>query len=305
MSGAVLITGVGGLVGYHLALRCLGEGARIRGMGRHRNQNIEDLSQHPAFTFVQGDIADPEPVGQLLAEGADIVYHLAGQPFVWFANRHREEDFRVNAFGTLRLLEAVAKGGVPRLVFASTGEVYGDVRLPTEETPPQPTNFYGLGKLVAEMYVQQYRQHAGLEYSILRISLVYGPRMYRNVLYDLLAGALSPERRIRLVASLDSAYDLVYVEDVVDVLLRTQENGWRDTVVNISSGVGTPVRDLISLVGQELSMPDIQIEVAENPSPVEKVLANGRALALGWRPQWALAEGVRAVIASMRAADAH
>jgi UDP-glucose 4-epimerase len=288
--GKVLITGVSGIVGFHLAER-LGRADPTRevvGIARSQNANVEDLSRLPNFRFVAGDVAAEGPwEGEL--RGAGLVYHLAAQSAVYRARQDPLGDLRNNVQGTLRLMLAAAASRVPRVIFTSGGAVYESQAYAREEQVGQPPSIYGAGKLAAEGYVRVVAEEAGLESTILRLARVYGPRMTRGVVCDLISG-FRDRSAVALFAHPDSVFDLVYAKDVAASLEMASGEGWSGATVNVSSGQGVRLRDLhVALretFGYEVPL------LAGKGDPVVEVLVNERARALGWEPSHSLEDGM-------------
>lgn len=288
--GKVLITGVSGIVGFHLAERlCRADLAReVVGIARSQNANVEDLSRFPNFRFVAGDVTTEGPwEGEL--PGAGLVYHLAAQSAVYRARQDPLGDLRNNVQGTLRLMLAAAANRVPRVIYTSGGAVYESQANAREDWVGRPPSVYGVGKLAAEGYVRVVAEEAGLESTILRLARVYGPRMNRGVVYDLIGG-FRDRSAVTLFAHPDSVFDLVYAKDAAAALEIASGERWNGATVNVSSGQGVRLRDLHAAFrgafGYEVPL------LPGGGEPVVEVLVNDRARALGWEPSHSLENGL-------------
>ncbi len=173
----ILLTGIAGFIGSHLAEFLGQDGWSVRGVDaftdtyapRQKRDNVAAVSRSTTFDLVTGDLAhdDLRP----LLEGADAVVHLAGEPGVpasWgpaFATYVER-----NIVATQRLLEAATVAGVTRFVYASSSSVYGPENRPLVETGvPRPLSPYGASKLAAEVLVGAYAQERGLPTVSLRL----------------------------------------------------------------------------------------------------------------------------------------
>jgi dihydroflavonol-4-reductase len=171
----LLITGGTGFIGSRLALRCLARGDTVTvlsgGGNASRRVNAQLIETHGG-RVVLGSVTDRDDIFPL-AQGVDIVYHLAAAQHE--ADVSDQFFWDVNVTGTRHVLEASHHAGVRRFIHASTSGVYGrgSAGLLDEQSPAEPDNIYGVTKLAGEKLVQSYRER--LSGVVLRISEVYGP----------------------------------------------------------------------------------------------------------------------------------
>jgi UDP-glucose 4-epimerase len=213
-------------------------------------------------------------------------------------------DTRVNVLGTVNLLEACARAGVRRVVFASSGgALYGDTTvLPTPETHPCcPASAYGAAKLAGETYGSVFHQVHGLEFVALRYANVYGPRQDPHGE----AGVVAIFAQ-RLVAGEDAVIngdgaqtrDYVYVDDVVAANLKVAETATLGAY-NIGTGRPCSVNELYELVARAASVDrPAQHGPAKPGEQLVSCLDVSRAGAtFGWAPRVALEEGISRTVA--------
>lgn len=287
----VVITGVGGFIGYSLAKECLAKGALVIGVSKSSNSLITELEADKNFSFSLVNIENKEEVDKILSQRVNVIYHLAGQPFAWVANSNPRADLYANVVGTVNILEKAREVGTGKVIFPSTGDVYRDTYLASELSPAEPRNFYGLSKLTSENYIRLYHELFHLNYTILRISVVYGPHFKRNVLFDLIDG-FAHKGEVALHTSLDSEYDFIFIDDVIQAMLQAGSAAWDSQLVNISSGVGVSVRQLLSILAQYMPVDEAKIRVVDERM-VRKVYLNDKAKDIGWQPAYSLEEGIR------------
>jgi UDP-glucose 4-epimerase len=260
---SIVVTGGAGFIGSHLTDELLQRGHYVTVLDNLRNgslANLAESSAHPNFTFVEGDILDPETCLKTV-ERMDVVYHLA-----CLGVRHSIhspfENHRVNAEGTLRVLEAARQQAVKKFFYISTSEVYGGVRhFPIrEEHVPRPFTVYGASKLAGEQYANAYRKCYGLEATILRIFNNYGPRAH----YEGDAGELIPRAIARLLYDQQPILfgdglvtrDFFYVKDTACVLSDLLGiSGLNGITMNIGTGVEYTIRavveKIVTIMGKE------------------------------------------------------
>src|SRR5437016_5783932 len=151
----VIVTGGAGFIGSHLVDRLLADGATdvvvLDNFSRGRLENLAHLGNHTRFSLIEGDIRDLSAVSSTF-RGADRVYHLAAQSSVIVAAQDLDFTFQTNVIGTFNVLRAAAECAIPRVVFASSCEVYGEpIALPADENSPLlAINSYGASKVAGE-----------------------------------------------------------------------------------------------------------------------------------------------------------
>lgn len=294
-----LITGAAGFLGSNLANYLVREGHQVRGLDDLSAGDPQALSPHVLFT--RGDVNDRPKLWTLLQE-VDCVYHLAARVSVPESVLYPREYNAVNVGGTVSLMEAMRNVGVRRVVFISSGAVYGDrgEQPLKEEARPNPRSPYAVSKLAAEYYVRTIGDLWGIETVILRVFNAYGPGQHlppshAPVIPHYLRQAL---RGSTLVMHGDGSQtrDYVYVDDVVSAMISAATApGINQMILNIGSGVETSVRDLVRLIMEVLGM---KVEAIANPRSdpgvsrmrADITLASER---LGYQPRFTLEEGLR------------
>jgi len=268
-----LVSGASGFLGAHLCEALVRQGSPVRGMVR--SPNVE-LSAGVEPVFVSG-LTDRDGV-RLALQGADRVIHLAARVHITrnTASDPAAEFQRVNVEGTRLLLEESIRAGVRTFVFFSSVKAMteGSDEILTETTPPQPTDPYGCSKLEAERVVSELAEAAGISAPILRLPLVYGPRMRANVL-ELFRMI---DRGIPLpLGSVRNYRSLVYTGNVVAAvkgILSAAPRGAEVFLVSDSERVSTP--ELVRHIGAALGR-----RVRILPVPVALLRAAGRIGDLG------------------------
>ena len=247
----VLVTGVAGFIGSHLADRLIKEGHDVYG--------IDDLSAgykdnlNPSVKFFQSDVADVAGMGWFFdTHKFDAVFHnAASKKTVCLKSPGR--DLQVNAGGTLTLLQHALKQGA-RFIHASTGSVYGEaIAFPQgEKHPLNPTSYYGVSKLAGEKYVQMYHEQFGLKTTILRYFHVYGDRQEDNEFGGVVAifkKAVAEGKQVTIFGDGTQQRSFTHVSDVVDANLRALTDIAVGKIYNCASGLNYTINDLADLLG--------------------------------------------------------
>ena len=297
-----LITGAAGFLGSHLANFLVREGHQVRGLDDLSVGNPEVLSTDVLFT--RGDVNDRPKLWTVLQE-VDCVYHLAARVSVPESVLYPREYNAVNVGGTVSLMEAMRDVGVKRVVFISSGAVYGDQgeQPLRESSTPNPRSPYAVSKLAAEYYIRTIGDLWGIETVSLRVFNAYGPGQHlpashAPVIPNFLRQAV---RGGSLVMHGDGSQtrDYIYVDDAVSAMISaaTAPN-INHMVINVGSGTETSIRDLVRLVMEVAGVKAEAISNLRTDPGVSRMRADP-ALArvkLGYSSHINLSEGLRLTI---------
>lgn len=174
----ILITGIAGFIGSHVADAYLAAGHEVVGVDNLATGRMDNVN--PRARFYEADVCDLQAMERIFsAEAPEVVNHHAAQVNIRLSVANPIYDTRVNVLGTVSVLEAAARCGVRKVIFISSGgAIYGEAkRIPTpEDEPARPISHYGAAKLAGEHYCSVYYATRGLVFTILRYANVYGPR---------------------------------------------------------------------------------------------------------------------------------
>ena len=294
-----LVTGGAGFLGTALANRLAAEGHRVYALDDLSNGDPGRLD--PRVEFTRGDV-DNVPLLWSLLQNVDCAYHLAARVSVPQSILYPREYARVNVGGTVSLMEAMRDTGVGRVIFTSSGTVYGrQARQPvSEEDTPQPDSPYAVSKWSAEQYIRTIGELWGLETVALRIFNAYGPGQslpvsHAPVVPRFLQQALTGGSLV-VFGDGRQTRDYVYVDDVIDALVgAATTTGLGHAVINIGSGRETSVSELIAHIERAIGRHVNVIDNPEKPGGVPRLAADidrAREL-LGFEPKIDLETGLR------------
>lgn len=243
-----LITGAAGFLGSALANRLAAEGHVVLGVDDLSAGDERNLSSD--VQFVRGDVNDRPMLWSLLHD-VDCVYHLAAKVSVPESVLYPREYNNVNVGGTVTLMEAMRDVGVRRVVFVSSGTVYGNQPVqPVPETAiPNPRAPYAVSKLAAEYYVKSIGALWGIETVCLRVFNAYGPGqrippVHTPVIPSFLRQAWE-NGTIVIHGDGNQTRDYVYVDDVVNAMQAASTAPEINTLtINVGSGTETSVKEL-------------------------------------------------------------
>lgn len=294
-----LITGAAGFLGSALANRLAREDNTVRGLDDLSTGDPNTLL--PEVHLTRGDINDRPRLWTLLQD-VDCVYHLAARVSVPESLLYPVEYNRVNVGGTVTLMEAMRDVGVRRVVFISSGAVYGEqVEQPMrEDAIPQPRSPYAVSKLSSEYYVRTIGQLWGIETVTLRVFNAYGPGQHLPPAHAPVIPYFLHQARYNgtLVVHGEGTQtrDYVYLDDVVNAMTAAATApGINQKIINIGSGTETSVRELVNMA---LDVTGGKPEVVFNPrnEGIPRRMCADITLAgeaLGYRPAVDLRTGLR------------
>ncbi|HOZ37105.1 MAG TPA: NAD-dependent epimerase/dehydratase family protein [bacterium] len=294
----ILVTGGAGFIGSHLVDKLIEQ--------KHRVIIVDDLSTgkktnlNRRAKFYRLDVQDKKFAQIFAKEKPTAIYHLAAQMNVRKSIADPLFDARTNILGVLNLLENCVKYRVKKFVFISTGgAIYGDgVKIPTPETATEaPISPYGIAKLATEKYLHYYQHQYGLNYTVLRLANVYGPR--QNYLGEagvvaIFCHQLKNNQPLFINGPGKQTRDFVFVADVVSAALKalndekpniyniatSQENNINQLVATLQkvSGIKTPIKHRPAIKGEQLRSCLDYRQIKKH---------------LGWTPKYDLAKGLK------------
>jgi len=297
-----LVTGAAGFIGSTLVYRLLADGHSVVGvddLSRGRPSNLDDARTRD-FAFVHADIVSADLNSMLAQIQPEVVFHLAAQIDVRRSVDDPEHDATVNVLGTVRLAEAARRAGVRKIVNTSSGgAIYGvPQRLPTDETAPvDPASPYAASKVAAEIFLNSFRRLYGIECTHIAPSNVYGPRQdphgEAGVVAIFVQAMLSGEPTT-VFGDGTNTRDYVYVDDVVDAMVRASGAVGGGRRFNIGTGVQTSDRALHTAVAAVVGAPDEPGFAPPRLGDLTRscLAADTARRVLGWRPLVPLEEGL-------------
>ncbi len=296
----VLITGISGFVGSHLAEYCLAKDAEVFGTirWRSRTENIDHIKKK--IKLVECDIRDASSVTKTVENSKpDYIFHLAAQSFVPTSWHAPAETLTTNILGELNIFEAVRELNLDsKIQIAGSSEEYGKVledEVPIKETNPlRPLSPYGVSKVTQDMLGYQYHQSYGLNIVITRAFNHEGPRRgdvfvtsnFAKQVAEIEKGLKEP---VIEVGNLEAQRDFSDVRDVVEAYWLSLEKGVPGEVYNICSGKAVKIRDMLDML---LDLSSEKVEVRQDPArmrPSDVMILQGDCTkfkeATGWEPK--------------------
>jgi UDP-glucose 4-epimerase len=303
----IFVTGAAGFIGSNLVDRLLSEGKTVIGFDNFSTGQMEFLEnalKNPGFKLINGNCLDLPQLTKGMA-GCDTVFHLAANADVRFGLEHPGKDFQQNAVASFNVLEAMRVSGVSRIVFSSTGSVYGESEtIPTPETAPFPvqTSLYAASKLAAEGFIHAYCEGYGFEGYIFRFVSILGERYTHGHVLDFYKQLVADPKKLRVLGDGSQRKSYLYVGDCLEAMCHVisrqtaKKAKHRVETYNLGAEEFSQVNDSIRWICQALGLkPVIEYTggkrgwVGDNPFIF---LDTQKIRATGWKTTLTIEQGI-------------
>jgi UDP-glucose 4-epimerase len=301
------VTGGAGFIGSTLADRLLAQGHEVTAYDNFstgQRSFVATALTHGRYRLVEGDLLDEDKLRASI-RGHEVVFHLAANADVKDGLRHPRRDLEQNTIATYNVLEAMREAGIARMVFASTGSVYGEPDVfPTPETCPFPTqtSLYAASKLAGEGLLSAYVTGFGFSGWIFRFVSILGERYTHGHVYDFYKQLRKDPTRLRILGNGLQRKSYLYVQDCVDALLHALDRtGPGLQVFNLGTDEYLTVNQSVAAITRFLGVtPELTYSGGERgwvgDSPFI-FLDTKKIRATGWKPNLTIAESVERTIA--------
>lgn len=317
----ILVTGVAGFVGYHLAKRLLKDGYKVIGIDNLndyydpdlKHARLNNLTVFENFHFVKGDFSNKSFLMEMMKEERpEIVVHLGAQAGVRYSLENPDAYLESNVVGFFNVLEACRKYKPVHLLFASSSSVYGNQKIvPFAEgdLTEEPVSFYAATKKMNEIMARTYCYLYKIPMTGLRIFTAYGPYGRPDMSYFLFANNYFAGKPITLFndgkIEKDIYRDFTYIDDLVEAIVRLMDAPSEDTIpfqiFNIGNSNPVRLMDFVAALEKALSTSlnrEIEFQKVFEPlktGDVSQTFASSKALfeKIGFQPNTPLEVGLQ------------
>lgn len=320
---SVLVTGVAGFIGMHVAVALLDRGETVLGIDNLndyydpalKQARLETLLSRPGFAFRRADIASAPAVAEAFAvdPAIDRVVHLAAQAGVRYSLTNPRAYVEANLIGHFNILEACRhRPGLRHLVYASSSSVYGgNAKLPfsTDDPADRPVSLYAATKVADEAMSHCYSHLYGFPATGLRFFTVYGPWGRPDMSAYIFTRAILRGEPITVFNRGDMRRDFTYIDDIVAGVLAAldrppprDEGGAPHRRYNLGNHRSEPLLRFIEQIERATNHKAI-VELAEmQPGDVRETYADIEAAQrdLGFSPRTSIDEGIPRFVAWFR-----
>ena len=308
-----LVTGGAGFIGSSLVDRLLAQGDEVVCFDNFDTGLVQFLSGaqgNRRFTLVRGDTLDVAALKGAM-KGCEMVFHLAANADVRFGSQHPRKDLEQNTIATHNVLSCMKETGARRIVFSSTGSVYGEATvIPTPEDAPFPvqTSLYGASKLACEGLIAAFCEAYDFQAWIFRFVSILGERYTHGHVFDFYRQLAGDPTRLSVLGDGTQRKSYLYVQDCIDaILLAIEKARGKVSIFNLGTDEYIEVKDSIRIITEEMGVkPSLSFAggsrgwIGDNPFIL---LACSRIRALGWAPKASIREGVVRTVRFLRAND--
>lgn len=302
----VLITGVAGFIGSHLAEALCGRGDAVIGLDSFndyydpavKRRNIRALMDLELFQLFEQDICDEAGLRVLFEKAhPDVVVHLAARAGVRPSLEDPNLYHRVNVIGGQHILDACREFKPSHLVFASSSSVYGGSRdVPFRETDPvmRPISPYAATKRMNELQAHVYHHLYGIRVSMLRFFTVYGPRQRPDMAIHKFTKLILENRSIPMFGDGSTRRDYTYIDDIIQGVVQCVDTPFGYEIFNLGESHTTSLAELVALIEKHTGKAAVIERKPLQPGDVEITYADIKHAGklLGYAPRFSMDEGI-------------
>ena len=299
----VFVTGACGFIGSNLIDRLLKDGYKVVGWDNFSTGRIEflnDILKNPNFTLIEGDNLNVSALSDAMI-GCDVVFHLAANADVRFGLNHPSKDLNQNTIATFNVLQAMKERGIKKIIFSSTGSVYGESnKIPTPENDEFPiqTSLYGASKVACESMIQAYSEGYGFESYIFRFVSILGERYTHGHIFDFYKQLIEHPEYLNVLGDGTQRKIYLYVQDCVDAMLHvlSLKSETKVNIYNLGTNEYVQVNESVRFIIDHLNLnPEIRYSggnkgwIGDNPFIF---LDTAKIRNTGWNPKLTIKQGV-------------
>ena len=291
---SVLVTGGAGFIGSHLVDRLVANGNQVTvfdNLSSGRLQFIQHHNGNDSFRFIEADLLDPDKV-QSAIRGHGVVFHLAANPEARRGIENTELDLKQETIATYNVLEAMRVNAVKKIVFASSGTIYGEtpvIPLPEDYGPVLPISLYGAGKLASEGLISAFCHTFDMQAWIYRFANIVGKRITHGVIPDFIQKLRETPSELKMLGDGNQCKPYLYIDDCIEGILFGFGNSYdKLNIFNIGCASATDVNTIARMLVEEMKLSGVRFRYTGGdrgwPGDVPQVRFNvERMNKLGWK----------------------
>lgn len=301
------VTGGAGFIGSHLVDRLMAEGNEVTVYDNLSSGKKEFIKHHTGkttFALIEADLLDLDKLKNALS-GHDVVFHLAANPEARWGIENTELDLKQETIATYNVLEAMRVNGVKKIVFSSSGTIYGEtpiIPLTEDYGPVLPISLYGAGKLASEGLISAFCGTFDMQAWIFRFANVVGKRTTHGVIFDFIQKLKQNPYELEILGDGNQRKPYLHVDDCVDGILFGFKNSHdRVNVFNLGCSTATDVTTIARMLVEEMGLHEVKFKYTGGdrgwPGDVPQVRFNVQKMSrLGWKAKYTSDEAVKRAI---------
>tara|TARA_B100000902_G_scaffold397005_1_gene459491 strand:- start:4901 stop:5857 length:957 start_codon:yes stop_codon:yes gene_type:complete len=301
MKKTLLVTGCAGFIGSHMVDFLLKKNYQVVGLDNLSTGKtffLKDALNNKNFRFIKIDLLK----GSIdrYFKNIDTVYHLAANADVRFGLNHRKKDINQNILVTYKILEAMKKNDIKKIMFSSTGSVYGDAKqIPTKENTffPIQTSLYGASKISAEAMISAYCEGYDIKSYIFRFVSILGERYTHGHVYDFVKQLSIDENKLYVLGDGNQKKSYLNIIDCINAIYKSMKFfNKKINIINLGTTEYLNVKKSVAIICKTLKLkPKIVYKggkrgwVGDNPFIL---LDTKKIRSSGWRPRFSIQKSV-------------
>ena len=306
----IFITGGTGFIGSHLVDSLVNTDAVTvyDNLSSGKKEFIEHHLDKGGFRFTQADLLEPHTLKKAM-RGHDVVFHMAANPEARRGIQNTKLDLEQETIATYNVLEAMRVNGIKKIVFASSGTIYGEtpvIPLPEDYGPVLPISLYGAGKLASEGLISAFCGTFDMQAWIFRFANVVGKRATHGVIFDFIQKLKQSSAELEILGDGNQCKPYLHVEDCVDgMLFAFRHSHEKVNVFNLGCSSATDVNTIARMLVEEMGLKGVSFKYTGGdrgwPGDVPQVRYNVEKInKLGWKARYdshgAVARAMREIL---------
>ena len=302
----ILVTGCAGFIGSHLCEKLVSKGYNVTGIDNLSTGKLiflKNIKKNNKFKFLKVDLLKEKKLHKFF-KGNEVVFHLAANADVKNGFLQPKKDLEQNTIVTSNVLEAMRKNLIKKIIFASTGSIYGEPKIfPTKENHPFPiqTSLYGSSKLAGESLIQSYCSGFGFNSTIFRFVSIMGSRYTHGHLFDFYKQLLKNKKKLKVLGNGLQKKSYLNVKDCVNAMIMALKKNTKDVeIYNLGTNKFITVKYSIKTVLNILKFnPKIYYSggsrgwIGDSP---KIYLDTSKIKKIGWKPKKTIEESIKETI---------
>ncbi len=308
------VTGGAGFIGSHVVDQLTSQGHEVT-VYDDLSSGRRDFVQHhfgkKDFHFTEADLLDFNTLKEAITNH-DVIFHLAANPEARLGIENTELDLKQETIATYNVLEAMRINGIKKIVFSSSGCIYGEtpvIPLPEDYGPVLPISLYGAGKLASEGLISAFCHTFDMQAWIFRFANIVGGRTTHGVIFDFINKLKRNPRELEILGDGKQCKPYLHVKDCVDGIIYGFRNSHdKVNVFNLGCSTATDVTTIARMLVDEMGLKAVKFRYTGGdrgwPGDVPQVRFNvDKINNLGWKAKYTSDEAVRMAISDILGHD--